>query len=86
MLKLGIPYIAPGVRHIRKNWYVSPYSQSQPIHLFGTKAHAIAWAKTQPADIVGDVNMVASLDWFIPGENPSEVINRKRTYVDHRTK
>ena len=84
MLNLGIPYIPPGVRHIRKNWYVSTYS-NKPIHLFNTKADAIAWAKEQPADIVGGVDMVASLDWFIPGENPSEVINRKRTYIDHRT-
>lgn len=83
-LKLAKPYLPVGVRSIRKNWYVSRYLQSEPIHLFRTMADAITWASEQPADIVGGVDMVASLDWFNPGDNPREAIARNREYVDHR--
>lgn len=86
MLKLAKPYIPTGLKYVRKNWYISTYSQSNPIHLFDTKFDAIAWAKKQPADIVGGVDMVASLDWFNPVDNPVDAIHRKRAYIDHRTK
>lgn len=68
----------------RVNWYVSQYLQSIPIHVFRTKQDAIEWAKTQPALIVGDVEMVPSFDWFPADSNPRDTVSNTRQIVDHR--
>ncbi len=68
----------------RVHWYVSQYIQSMPIHLFSSKQSAYDWARTQPALIVGGVEMVPSFDWFPANSNPRETISNTREFVDHR--
>lgn len=82
-LRLSQFYKPPGITG-RVHYWISPYSRNRPIVLFRTRADAEAWAREQPADIVGGVDMVASLDWMLPNDNPREVISRTRSIVDLR--
>lgn len=82
-MKLPKPYLPKSYRG-RVNWYVSPYLQGEPIHLFSTKAKALQWAKLQPPLVIGDVVMTPSFDWFPAKSNPRETISSKRQFIYHR--
>lgn len=82
-MRLPKPYL-PKTYKSRVNWYISPYYQNEPIHLFASKASAQKWAKLQPPTIVGGVTMVPSFDWFPAKSNPRETISPNRQFVDHR--
>lgn len=82
-LKLPKTYLPKSYKG-KVNWYVSKYIQSEPIHLFSTKQDAIEWAKTQKPEIIGDVTMTPSFDWFPANSNPIETVSNTRTFVDHR--
>jgi hypothetical protein len=82
-LKLPETYLPKSYRG-RVNWYISFYLQDKPIHLFATKQQAYEWAKTQTPEVVGDVVMTPSFDWFPAGSNPARTISNRRPFVDHR--
>ena len=82
-MRLPATYV-PRTYKGRVDWYVSLYSRHEPIHLFSTKQDAIDWAKTQPAEVVGGVEMTPSFDWFPAGEDPRDCVSRTRRFVDHR--
>lgn len=82
-MRLPEPYLPKSYKG-RVHWCISPYRQSEPIHLFKSQAQAKAWAKSQPETVIGEVTMTPSFDWFPAGSRPQETISRHRQFVDHR--
>lgn len=82
-MKLPEPYLPKSYKG-RVHWYISPYIQSEPIHLFRCKAQAKIWAASQPEAVIGEVVIPPSFDWFPAGSNPRETISPTRQFVDHR--
>jgi hypothetical protein len=66
------------------HWYIAPWTTSSPIHLFRSIKQATNWANNQPDEIIENVVMTPSFNWFPANSCPKHHISSTREFIDHR--